>query len=639
MIASLWLYAYHQINYDYARTIEEASHETMNLAKAYEAYVQKNIADADNDLRNIKEAYEQGGLSSPIVAHYLKKGRGDLAGNQIVICNKQGLVVGSLIEGSPEKNYSEQAYFKVHRDSAADALYLGLPIQFKAKGQSIIPLSRRINNPDGSFGGIACIGLNSNQFLDFEKTLDIDQNQLIVLFGVDGFNQIGRINDNMEMESGQEIRYDELWTKVQSGQTWDSYLATDYPDGVSRVMSYRVMSNYPIIISVAKSMQVVLADFEKRKRGYILGDVLISLFIVAFCCTLIRYSKKQLAFAAQLIQINNKMAAILDSISDPFYVLDKEWKLTYINNESAQTGIELHEKHVGQNIWNLYPDLVGEEQYYNYHKARATGTPIHATFKGLSGEEIFDTHLYPYANGLFVYCRNITEQKKYETDLLRLDRLSIIGEMAASIGHEVRNPMTTVRGYLQWFKQKDVFTEYHESFVTMIDELDRANSIIADFLSVAKNKTVAMKLTDLNEVIRGIFPLLQADALLRGNDIELELQGTLEIFMDQKEIRQCILNLVGNGLDSMPDGGKVTISTAIVENQVVMTVRDRGMGMPPEVKAKLWTPFFTTKEKGTGLGLPVCYKIAQRHEATIEVETGSEGTAFHFIFNQKKTAG
>ena len=67
-----------------------------------------------------------------------------------------------------------------------------------------------------------------------------------------------------------------------------------------------------------------------------------------------------------------------------------------------------------------------------------------------------------------------------------------------------------------------------------------------------------------------------------------------------------------------------------------MTVRDQGQGMTPEVKAKLWTPFFTTKEKGTGLGLPVCFQIAQRHEATIEVETGPEGTAFHFIFNQKK---
>jgi len=106
--------------------------------------------------------------------------------------------------------------------------------------------------------------------------------------------------------------------------------------------------------------------------------------------------------------------------------------------------------------------------------------------------------------------------------------------------------------------------------------------------------------------------------------------------LDEKEMRQCILNLVGNGMDSMPDGGTVTIGTAKVGNQVVMTVRDRGTGIPPEIKDNIGIPFFTTKEHGTGLGLPVCYQIAQRHEATIEMATSSGGTEFRFIFNLKK---
>jgi len=267
--------------------------------------------------------------------------------------------------------------------------------------------------------------------------------------------------------------------------------------------------------------------------------------------------------------IDIQMAAILESISDPFYVLDKEWRLTYINKEAAQTGIQLYEMHIGQNIWAVYPELVGSEQYQNYHKACATTTSIHSTFKGLIGERLFDTHLYPHANGLFVYCRDITGQKKYEADLLRLDRLNIIGEMAASIGHEVRNPMTTVRGYLQWFTQKNAFGEHRETFAVMIEELDRANTIITDFLSLAKDKAVNLILTDLNKVIQSFSPLLQADAFRRGNTIELELQDIREVFMDEKEMRQCILNLVVNGLDAMPDGGKVTIGTTKVKEQVV----------------------------------------------------------------------
>ena len=157
------------------------------------------------------------------------------------------------------------------------------------------------------------------------------------------------------------------------------------------------------------------------------------------------------------------------------------------------------------------------------------------------------------------------------------------------------------------------------------------------FLSLAKNKAVKLRSFDLNTLIQNIFPLLQADAFRRGSTIEIEYEDIPEVVADEKEMRQCIFNLVGNGLDAMPKGGKLTIRTAKTKNRVIMTVRDRGHGISPEIKDKVGTPFFTTKESGTGLGLSICYKIAQRHNATIEVETGTEGTAFHFIFSQEKT--
>jgi PAS domain S-box-containing protein len=229
---------------------------------------------------------------------------------------------------------------------------------------------------------------------------------------------------------------------------------------------------------------------------------------------------------------------------------------------------------------------------------------------------------------------DITEQKKLEVDLARLDRLNTVGEMAASIGHEVRNPLTTVRGYLQHYGRKDAFAAYREPFALMIEELDRANAIITEFLSLAKNKAVTLKPTDLNQVIQGIVPLLQSDALLRGSNIELELQDIPQVLADDQEMRQCILNLVGNAMDVTPKGGTVTVGTARVGTQVQLTVRDHGPGISPDIKKKLGTPFLTTKENGVGLGLAVCYRIAQRHHAAIEVETGLEGTMICFIFKQ-----
>ena len=336
-------------------------------------------------------------------------------------------------------------------------------------------------------------------------------------------------------------------------------------------------------------------------------------------------------------KINSEMLAILDSISYPFYVLDKEWRFTYINKEAMQTNSRIGKTYVGQNIWELYPELIGGELYQKYYEACSTKTPIHTIYKSIIHEKIYEIHLHPYPEGLFAYFRDVTEQKKYEAEMSRLDRLNIIGEMAASIGHEVRNPMTTVRGYLQWFSQKAIFVDYREQLTVMIEELDRANTIITEFLSLAKDKKVNLESTHLNTIIQSLLPLLQADAFRRGNTIELALGDIPKVFADDNEIRQCILNLVANGLDAMPEGGKLIIGTAKSESQVIMTVRDSGLGIPPEIIEKLWLPFFTTKEHGTGLGLPVCYQIAQRHGATIEVETSLEGTAFHFIFSQKKS--
>ena len=234
--------------------------------------------------------------------------------------------------------------------------------------------------------------------------------------------------------------------------------------------------------------------------------------------------------------------------------------------------------------------------------------------------------------GYLVTMTNMTEIKKYSREIDRLDRLNLIGEMAAGLGHEVRNPLTTVRGYLQFFLDKAGLTKHHESFRLMVDELDRANSIITDFLSLAKNKTIALQPTDLNRVIEGVFPLLQADALRRGSRLTLELAEIPQVFADEKEIRQCLLNLVQNGLDAVGDGGLVTVSTQAMGGEVIMAVHNDGPEIPPHVREKMGTPFFTTKDHGTGLGLPVCYSIADRHNARLDLASRPSGTTFSLVF-------
>jgi len=233
---------------------------------------------------------------------------------------------------------------------------------------------------------------------------------------------------------------------------------------------------------------------------------------------------------------------------------------------------------------------------------------------------------------LLVIGNDVTESRKMEKEMARLERLNLVGEMAAGIGHEIRNPMTTVRGFLQMIDRKKELAIYKDYFNLMISELDRANSIITEFLSMAKNKPVDLKLHNLNYIVQTLFPLIQADALNADKYIETDLAETPDLLMDEKEIRQLILNLVRNGLEAMPAGGKLTLCTSTDGDTAVLSVRDQGSGIEPQVLEKIGTPFFTTKDNGTGLGLAVCYSIAARHNAVIDIETDPRGTTVFVRF-------
>jgi len=222
--------------------------------------------------------------------------------------------------------------------------------------------------------------------------------------------------------------------------------------------------------------------------------------------------------------------------------------------------------------------------------------------------------------------QEMDERKRMEREIFRLDRLHLVGEMAAGLGHEIRNPMTTVRGFLQVLRKSD--SKNQEYFNIMIEELDRANVIITEFLSLAKNKRVEFQRKNLNEIIRTLLPLITADLLETSNNIHMSAGEIPELFLDEGEVRQLILNMIRNGLEAMPTGGNLTLSTFSDHEEVVLSVQDEGKEIEPDVLEKMGTPFFTTKDNGTGLGLAVCYSIVARHNACIKIETGATGTKF-----------
>ncbi|NOU86927.1 response regulator [Paenibacillus sp. LMG 31460] len=226
---------------------------------------------------------------------------------------------------------------------------------------------------------------------------------------------------------------------------------------------------------------------------------------------------------------------------------------------------------------------------------------------------------------------DITESLRFESEMARLAQLNLVGEMAAGIAHEIRNPMTTIRGFLQLFQENDRHMQ-KEYIPIMLEELDRANEIITEYLSLAKNKQSHQQPENINRIIEMLIPLIQAEAVMSGKHVHFQFKDCPVIQLDDKELRQLILNMCMNGLEAMSLGGKLRIETYTETEHVVLLIADEGIGINEEHLEKLGRPFFTTKDEGTGLGLAICYSIAARHHASIEVQSSEEGTTFLIRF-------
>ncbi|MGB6780024.1 MAG: ATP-binding protein [Planococcus citreus] len=335
----------------------------------------------------------------------------------------------------------------------------------------------------------------------------------------------------------------------------------------------------------------------------------------------------------ELYAANKRVNSVIESITDGFFVLNKDWEYTYVNKHHFFPGGKKVEEVLGKNIWEVFPQTVGTITYTEFHRAMNDRVTVRFETQSDVHDFWFEITAYPFDDGICCMLKDIKEKKKYEKELKRLANMDLIGQMAAGISHEIRNPMTTVRGFLQLMLSNEQLEPHASHFNLMIGELDRANAIITEFLSVGNTQTSDMKMMSLNTILEDISPLIKIDTSNQNKQIRIYTQEVPELLLNHNEIRQLIINLYRNGLEAMGEGQTLTIGTYPEnENFVVLAVQDQGSGIDPDIIEKIGTPFYTTKDEGTGLGLGICYAVAARHNATITIETGPEGTIFFTKF-------
>ncbi|WP_276355566.1 ATP-binding protein [Cohnella caldifontis] len=229
---------------------------------------------------------------------------------------------------------------------------------------------------------------------------------------------------------------------------------------------------------------------------------------------------------------------------------------------------------------------------------------------------------------------DITERRMSEQYLIRSEKLSVVGQLAAGVAHEIRNPLTALKGFTQLLHQNsDDNRKYYE---IMLAELERINYIVGEFMMLSKpHNRQQLKEHDLHRILMSIIPILESQAILHNVMIRIEPPRQLPMVKcDENQIKQVLINLMKNAIEAMPGGGTVTVrfENDAPKRELTVQIDDQGVGMPPEILERLGEPFLTTKEKGTGLGLMVCYKIIQAHEGRMSVSSQpGQGTSIQLV--------
>lgn len=328
--------------------------------------------------------------------------------------------------------------------------------------------------------------------------------------------------------------------------------------------------------------------------------------------------------------VKEHLESIINQTADAIHITDLEGKVLRVNRAFEQLyGFRSREVE-GRNLKIIPPEA--EEEMKRQHAQLVEGMSItsnETTWMKKDGTRVeVSVSTAPVRDeageitALISVSRDITSRNRMEELLRRSEKLTTVGQLAAGVAHEIRNPLTTLRGFLQLQQESNKLNHRHLDL--MLSELDRINLIVGEFLILAKPQAVHFQNRDIRFILGDVISLLDSQAHLHGVEFVLRASSdSAMVHCEENQLKQVFINLLKNGMEAMPNGGSIHIKLKHDEQlkRVRIEIRDEGIGIPEEMMPKLGEPFFTNKESGTGLGLMVSQRIIQSHKGMMDIKS------------------
>lgn len=338
--------------------------------------------------------------------------------------------------------------------------------------------------------------------------------------------------------------------------------------------------------------------------------------------------------------VKNKYENVLQHLDSGIMLFDNEGVLTFINVQMARLLEMPRQSLIGCNLLQMlrHPHL---SQFKKRNVLRIYRETI---FHRKKYHELIDEYgrhwliTVTYGDQMdgdfLLSVKDVTDFKRIEQAAYQNDKMAMLGKISAAIAHEIRNPLTAIRGFIQLLRPHLVHLGKDEYARIILTEIDRANDIIHEFLNSSKPSAPQKSKVSVASLLKEVVLLTESEALLKDCQMVLEVPEDGYVSIDVKQIKQVLLNIIKNAMDAITEvegdhKGVIDIKAEVDGKHVNISIQDNGNGMDKGLLSRLFDPFFTTKEKGTGLGLSVSYRIIKNHKGNISVDSlKGAGTIF-----------
>ncbi len=603
LLIAVWGGVHLKVEEERALAFNAAIRDTGNFARSFEEHSLRTIKSVDQIALFLKYEYEKSDGWGRIPG-YIKEGL--LSSQPFVllgVIDAKGELRVSSQEPFVPSNLKDREHFTVHQKEDTGKLFISKPVLGRSSGKWSIQMTRRINKPDGSFGGVVVVAVDPFYFDEFYKSVDLGADASVSLIGRDGIVRARRSGDNSEI--GQNLNGFPLMMKAAEAEH-GNYAANSSIDNIKRVFSYRSLEEYPMLVCVGITEEEVLREAERRKTAYYWSAASVSLIIVLFVAFLLQWLFNQRRVRQELQQARDNLERQVGIRTRELFMLNRD-----LQDVNANLQNEVLER------------KKAEMQILQQAKMVSIGQLAAGVAHEINNPMGYISSNLQVMQGYVVKFKDVFSGEQ--------EKLRALKETAESQGKACETAEDVLQRR-QAMRIEYLIDDTQALLAETLDGADRVKKIVQDLKSFARTENARM-MADVNECVRLVTKMVWNE-LKHRSSLELKLGELPEVYCDVGQINQVLMNIIINAVQAIEDDGKISIRSWCEEERVCVSISDNGTGIPLDVQNRIFEPFFTTKAvgEGVGLGLSVCYDIIRKHGGEMKVESvPGQGSTFLII--------